>query len=756
MRWPWQQTETQRAEAAAQEAWARVAEATASNVERQLAEEDVGWTKLTDVETGYDLTTQALANIRQRCRQMWRIDSTVGAADMLLASGTFGQGISTPNAPDDAVQKILTEHWDDDDNQLALYSHAAMLRTNSLLMTDGERFLTLHTSASDWRMKIGEIEPEQIVQVVSAPNNKLRIAAYARRHRQSQYDPQTASYRSATGEQRLTHYMDWRIAQMIAAGPGGAGYDAELVEWVRALPNLQEDVSIYHVRAPGLGTRGMPEIYRAYDWLRASSQALSALVTWTRAQAAIAWQQRRTITTAAQLARAASAAQSTGGVAGVQIHNDGMEMKPVDVSTGGAQNLQAAVRQTLLPGIRPFGFGEHYYGDASSGKYTTAANMELPAIWRINARQTLFRAVLVDIVMMALRRAQRFRQIPPTSDLYFDLDFPSAEPSTPQTVHLGIMALVQGLQAGLLEPREAAYHAYLLLGTNDIDRVLDEQFGVEGTVPPVIASVAEALRQDTPADRLARRFQRELQARVITPWHEQVRAWLLTQGETIPEPAILASQVSMLQPDGRLMLEIIERYSVAAANLGGQQAINRLQRALQRAAVREAPTQFVLADPALLRALKQRGEKITGEVTQSMLDDLHTVLQMQYYDEGLGPVAVARDLDNIFPPTYAARAETIARTETFIAQMETLHETYRRNGVRQKQWAAFIDDKTRDSHADANGQVRDFDEPFDVGGVQLMHPGDPSGPAAEIINCRCDELPVIDGDETVIWLGGDA
>jgi hypothetical protein len=30
-----------------------------------------------------------------------------------------------------------------------------------------------------------------------------------------------------------------------------------------------------------------------------------------------------------------------------------------------------------------------------------------------------------------------------------------------------------------------------------------------------------------------------------------------------------------------------------------------------------------------------------------------------------------------------------------------------------------------------------MDEPFTVGGASLMYPGDPAGPAEEVINCRC-------------------
>lgn len=51
-----------------------------------------------------------------------------------------------------------------------------------------------------------------------------------------------------------------------------------------------------------------------------------------------------------------------------------------------------------------------------------------------------------------------------------------------------------------------------------------------------------------------------------------------------------------------------------------------------------------------------------------------------------------------------------------------------------KQWDATMDANTRESHQMVDGEIRELDEKFSNG---LMYPGDPSGNAAEVINCRC-------------------
>lgn len=87
--------------------------------------------------------------------------------------------------------------------------------------------------------------------------------------------------------------------------------------------------------------------------------------------------------------------------------------------------------------------------------------------------------------------------------------------------------------------------------------------------------------------------------------------------------------------------------------------------------------------------------------------------------------------------TWKARATRIARTETTGAFSAGAHQAYRDEGVTGHMWLATLDARTRDTHKTADRQVQPLGQPFRVGGVDLMFPGDPNGPAREVINCRC-------------------
>lgn len=83
-------------------------------------------------------------------------------------------------------------------------------------------------------------------------------------------------------------------------------------------------------------------------------------------------------------------------------------------------------------------------------------------------------------------------------------------------------------------------------------------------------------------------------------------------------------------------------------------------------------------------------------------------------------------------------AVRIARTEGHRIQcqgtMDACYKAKDKGADIVKQWDSTLDAKTRESHVMVDGEVKELDEKFSNG---LMFPGDPSGGAAEVCNCRC-------------------
>ena len=139
-----------------------------------------------------------------------------------------------------------------------------------------------------------------------------------------------------------------------------------------------------------------------------------------------------------------------------------------------------------------------------------------------------------------------------------------------------------------------------------------------------------------------------------------------------------------------------------------------------------------------------RANKIASERVLLVTSDTYQEINF-LVDRGLKTGASTNEIRDSILSKYddwkGYRAERIARTETANSVntgkqwgAENISKEY---GIKpKKQWIAALMN-TRDSHVTANGQKRDYDKPFNVGGHEMMNPGAYGAPAAETINCQC-------------------
>lgn len=104
-------------------------------------------------------------------------------------------------------------------------------------------------------------------------------------------------------------------------------------------------------------------------------------------------------------------------------------------------------------------------------------------------------------------------------------------------------------------------------------------------------------------------------------------------------------------------------------------------------------------------------------------------------------LSISRDIRKIYGNKFGPRrAIKIARTEIVSASNFGAREGALATGLDfVKKWVTTFDGRERDTHHDCNGQERDMNDPYDVGGHPAQFPGDPKLPAKERIQCRCAE-----------------
>ena len=110
------------------------------------------------------------------------------------------------------------------------------------------------------------------------------------------------------------------------------------------------------------------------------------------------------------------------------------------------------------------------------------------------------------------------------------------------------------------------------------------------------------------------------------------------------------------------------------------------------------------------------------------------------YTSGKGINVVASMLQSKFNELESWEARRIARTEIHNAHNNAVMKTYETLNVEYTQWIAADDDRTRESHAEINGEIIRMGDTYSNG---LAYPGDTSGPIEEWINCRCSNAPYV-------------
>lgn len=129
---------------------------------------------------------------------------------------------------------------------------------------------------------------------------------------------------------------------------------------------------------------------------------------------------------------------------------------------------------------------------------------------------------------------------------------------------------------------------------------------------------------------------------------------------------------------------------------------------------------------ALGKDTKELSKKIAGEISRGI------AVGMMYSEIARNIAGYAR-----IPRNNAMR---IARTEAHRIQCKAAADAQWKAKSKGadivKQWDSALDGKTRDTHRELDGQIKELDEPFEVAGKKAMQPGDFNDPA-EDCNCRC-------------------
>ena len=157
-----------------------------------------------------------------------------------------------------------------------------------------------------------------------------------------------------------------------------------------------------------------------------------------------------------------------------------------------------------------------------------------------------------------------------------------------------------------------------------------------------------------------------------------------------------------------------------------------------------ARTQFDLTDPRVLHFLKTEAGTFITKINETTREEIRKQLT-EGVEAGESIDHLADRINSVFDMAQTRRSVVIARTETIRASNFGSFEGMKQSDVEEKEWLATRDDRTRDEHAEMDGQIQPIDKPFiSPDGEEAMYPGDFGVPELDI-NCRCTVAPVFGG-----------
>lgn len=371
--------------------------------ELELALEDRGWQR----QIAIGATEFSRYGIQQiiLIARLYRIKNPLIQRGILVSSYyVFGRGVEV-TSDDETAAEVLAECFSDPRNVPAL-GHVALVKKEAQLYTDGNIFWCFFTDVFDGQTIIRTIDPIEIEEIVTDPDDSAVPWYYHRRWAQTTFNPDTG-----ITQPKMTEA--WYVA---------LGYQPPAsVKDIRGVPLMKDDsgqyVPVLHRKDGDLDKWhfGCPRVYAAIDWARAAKDLLTDYAGRMRALSRFAWDLETKggpgaianfkQTFATTLANDGTSIEQNPAPSSnaTWITGPGTKLNPI--KTAGTSTSPDEGRRLFHMVYMVFGLGEHFFSDINSGNLATATSLDRPTELKFLNDQEGWREDLTRIGQYILARS---------------------------------------------------------------------------------------------------------------------------------------------------------------------------------------------------------------------------------------------------------------------------------------------------------------------------------------------------------------
>ena len=370
--------------------------------------EDVGYYLLNAKIGDIDLKPVQREKFYRRALKYYLEDPLVLRAVDMQPTYVFGRGLPRPESTNPLVQSAIDKFWDDEDNKLSMTTFKAQFARSIELQLQANIYFVIFETEEG--LKVGTLPHEEVVDIVTDPENRLRPIWYKRRYQEQIYDFTSGSYKPA-GAPKVMWYQDWKheAPRGFKPSPGKDGN------------NAIAKGKIFHIKVGSTGEMkfGVPQVQRILDWAKAHNEWMRARVAISKAAAQFAWE--RKLKTGSDPNRVMSIArdwasaqhQSLTGATGEWGDNDAMSSPRYasmlttnegveyqfkggsPTGSGDAAQDQKMFRSQISAGT---GLPQHFLGDEGSANLATATAMNEPVIRMMECVQEMWEDIYRQIL----------------------------------------------------------------------------------------------------------------------------------------------------------------------------------------------------------------------------------------------------------------------------------------------------------------------------------------------------------------------
>jgi hypothetical protein len=359
-------------------------------------EEDALWRRLSDNWYQKDTDPATYLELHNHCYEAYTANPLAFTIVETITNFTLGRGVLV-SAANKRVQRVLETFWRDADNHMETRIYSLCTE----LSVYGEQFVRFFVNPIDGRVKIAQIDPSTIDEIVSDPENVEQPLRFHQRP--------VGTGREAGGPSPA-------LGRLEAGGTGDIQTEGR---WFEA----GSEVVQFCINKVSNAKRGRSDLATLLPWLRRYKDWLTDRVRLNKYKTAFLWDVTLQGADAKTIDRKRMEYAIPLEPGTIVIHNESERWAAVKPEIN-ASDVEADGRALRLMIAAGCGMPEHYLADGGNANRATAAEMNLPTLLKFERRQQVMEHVLRVLLDRVILEAKRAGTLAAGMDESYTITFP--------------------------------------------------------------------------------------------------------------------------------------------------------------------------------------------------------------------------------------------------------------------------------------------------------------------------------------------